>query len=444
MPTDPQVPAVEDLRDHVLSALASYWPKRRDVLVGLPVPDRSTSPIKMPLSLRLVELPDWSVGAVGLEALLVPVEALGGEGDWKETDWWLAIFLLLEGWHERCFEQRKGEPIHSFSFRLSRWDERAWEAPWVNLIACFLRAWAGRHSGVDAVDLFGPLPAGETRLTHDVDAVGKTFAITGKQAAFQVVNALRDVGRLRPTDAGRRLAKATRMLFGKDSWDRVAEVAGMEEQKGLRGTFHFYSEKKSKSHRWLMDPGYDVATSGVGRAIADLVERGHEVGLHPGYHSWCDAPRLMQAQKALQEVSPDPVRSVRQHWLRFSWARTWSAQSQAGLCLDTTLMFNDRWGFRNSAAVEWSPWNPEAGCPHSIRVIPSVLMDSHLYDYRTLTSMERTTVIENLVEGVRGVGGTAAFLWHPQTLAAEYGWSQGFVSLLETLVPGRSGTRDLP
>ena len=75
--------------------------------------------------------------------------------NFKYTDWWLAAFLLLEGWHERVWERQYGS-VHSYSFRLTGWDERAWQHAWVNRIALFLRMWASYITGDWVIDRMGP------------------------------------------------------------------------------------------------------------------------------------------------------------------------------------------------------------------------------------------------------------------------------------------------
>ena len=58
-------------------------------------------------------------------------------------------------------------------------------------------------------------------------------------------------------------------------------------------------------------------------------------------------------------------------------------------------------------------------------------MDSHLYDYKQINDVTREQIITNLVKECEIVHGSAAFLWHPHTLASDYGWSNGFEMLLD-------------
>jgi hypothetical protein len=116
---------------------------------------------------------------------------------------------------------------------------------------------------------------------------------------------------------------------------------------------------------------------------------------------------------------------------------------------DTTLMFNDRPGFRTAAALSWHPWDQRQQAPHRIRVTPSILMDSHLYDYQPRAPAGRRDAIAGWLAEVRQVGGQAAVVWHPHTLSDDYGWAAGFDELLMaigaltgTADPGHQATPD--
>jgi hypothetical protein len=72
----------------------------------------------------------------------------------------------------------------------------------------------------------------------------------------------------------------------------------------------------------------------------------------------------------------------------------------------------------------------------SLNALPTVLMDSHFYDYVPMNSVERRAALKRLLAEVVAVGGQAAVLWHPHTIAADYGWREGFQDLLDELREG--------
>ncbi len=96
-------------------------------------------------------------------------------------------------------------------------------------------------------------------------------------------------------------------------------------------------------------------------------------------------------------------------------------------------MFNDRSGFRAAAAVSWKPWDHNRGVPLTITATPSVFMDSQFYDYSDMTDGQRRAAMRFWLDEIRTVGGEAAVLWHPHTLAPDYGWADGFRALVEEM-----------
>jgi hypothetical protein len=413
------VPRVQ-LRHHVHQALHRYWPKNGQLPLRLGVVECQFPVTVHSLKLVLVPLPEWAA-QFGVDAsLAVPVEACvdPGQPKWTEVDWWLAAFLMLEAWHERAWEGAHGV-IHSYSWRLADWDERIWARAWVNRIGLLLRAWAAVDAGQDAVALFGPLPAPTIVMTHDVDAVTKTWPIRLKQSAFLSFNAVRQAAKGRPGAALAHLVEAFNFMIGRGDWWMLEVVLNAEHCAGIRSQFNFYADERPKNlRRWIFDPGY---------------EAGFGVGLHQSYDAW-QSPELMRRQRErLQGFARDPVTSCRQHWLRFSWRDTWAAQWEAGFEQDTTLMFNDRPGLRSATALNWKPWNSKQGRSHALTALPTVLMDSHFHDYQSMSPTQRREAYRYWLDEVVAVGGEAAVLWHPHTLARDYGWSEGFLELVAEL-----------
>jgi hypothetical protein len=337
---------------------------------------------------------------------------------------------MLECWHERAWENTHG-PIHSYSLRLRKWDERVWQRTWVNRIALFLRSWAAHEQGRTEQDLFGPISQAEILITHDVDAVAKTLPIRLKQCAFNLFNAGRNLAAGSPRRTVANISNAARFLFSGDDWWILDNLTQIERQAGIRSHFNFYADKRKKSlKRWLFDPSYDIGTDSLIRFMRGARAQGWTIGLHPGFDAWQDSEIIREQKQKLEAVLGHEISSCRQHWLRFSWRDTWTAQEKAGLGLDTTLMFNDRPGFRNASALQWKPWNAEAGSRHGIQALPTVLMDSHLYDYQSMDNEERKNHISAWIDEIKQVGGQAALLWHPHTLTKTYAWGQGFDDLI--------------
>lgn len=430
MPEELPFPSAQAMRSHVLDSLSRYWPRRSDTVAALPVRDLGRRSIVVPLALQRVALPKWASECGVNGELLVPIEACADSDDWTQVDWWLAAFLLLECWHERVWEQRHG-PIHSYSVHLNGWDERAWQHAWVNRVGMFLRLWAAREGHENASALSGPLPDAEFLMTHDVDAIRKTMAIRVKQGLFILFNAGRVLIHGNVAGATERLGHALRFLFGNEDWWKLDELVELESGAGVRSVFHFYAVPGARSAKlWLFDPGYDVGQPRVRSFIESLSRNGFVAGLHPGFDTWRNSEAIAAQHGYMETGAGRTAIHCRQHWLRFSWQHTWRAQADAGLKYDTTLMFNDRPGFRNSSAIAWHPWDAEKASPHGITAQPTVLMDSHFYDYSRLNAEERRRAIDAWLAEVRSVSGQAAMLWHPHTLTHDYGWAEGFKYLL--------------
>ena len=428
-----QLPAYDIMQRHVCSALVSYWPPALFCPTMLPVVRHPSPTAKIPLRLEAIDLPEWAAEFGINGKILVPLDACINGNDWKSVDWWLAIFLLLECWHERVWELERG-PIHSFSFRLVGWDPRVWDHAWVNRIALFMRAWAANQHQENSAEMFGPLAVGSVRITHDVDAIIKTIPIRIKQSVFCLVNVFRHIASAQFRKAANRLAQAIRFLFGREDWWKFEYLLNLEKKNNIRAHFNFYADGRKKNFkRWLLDPDYDVASSRVRKLIENIDAQGGSIGIHPTYDAWQSGSLICSQRQLVSAVAGSEVSIARQHWLRFSWAQTWRAQEYAGIVRDTTLMFNDRPGFRASAALDWAPWSPEIERAHQLSELPTVLMDSHLYDYLDLNDAQRESEIAYWLDEVRQVSGQVAVLWHPHTLTDDYGWTAGFIALLKAV-----------
>ena len=89
--------------------------------------------------------------------------------------------------------------------------------------------------------------------------------------------------------------------------------------------------------------------------------------------------------------------------------------------------------FRNGTALRFQPWCPILRKPVQLEAIPTILMDSQLYNYRALDIETRFDVLNRYINEVKAVHGIACVLWHPHVLSPDYGWQPGFEELLRLI-----------
>jgi len=339
---------------------------------------------------------------------------------------------------EEYEHEKRHSPIHSYAWQL--WgDSKRFDRPYANLLIEGFCEWV-RKAWPNA------LPARERKtvihLTHDIDAVHKALRIRIKQGAVQGINACRSLakGRLKKTAA--HLAGGSRFLFGRDHYWHLDAICRLEAQHEIRSTLHVFAGVPVRglgrqSKRIFFDPPYNIFKHNVLReTLRKRHAEGWRIGLHQSFDAWQDADLMKAERNRLEDaLGGIAVTCCRQHWLRFSLMHTWQAQHEAGFEMDGTLGFNDRPGFRAGLASAFYPYDHANNKAHSIRTVPLVLMDAHLYNNDNLgTESSRYKMIQHLLEDIDAVKGEAGILWHQRVWASDYGWDTTYLYLLEKLL----------
>lgn len=424
------------IRDQILYHFERYFPTtHRHHLIQLPIP---VSHCISNAGNRLIELPEWAndLGLGDIPSLLVPQCCVvsSGKPQWDNVDWWRAALLLMTCDGEILHENSKGT-VHSYSYKLPAKMKGLWERAWVNRIFMFLRRWTAHVNNVPEAKLLGKLPRGVVHLTHDVDYVKKTLALRIKQVAFINYNIMKNLLLGNLSIVGRLIPKLYRFGLGSANYWQFPVIIELESEYKASSSWNLYGGGggffRSLSEL-LLDPSYQVTNKNITRQLLTLLGRGNRIGLHQGFNSWKDSKRMQREKKRLEEAIGESADSCRQHWLRFSFNDTWKAQEVAGFKLDTTLGFNDRPGFRNSAALRMAAWiSSEQRFSKTLETLPMVLMDSHLFDYGQLEIDARKKVIDYYLDEIAFVGGEATVIWHHRVFHSDYGWGDDYRYLLE-------------
>jgi peptidoglycan/xylan/chitin deacetylase (PgdA/CDA1 family) len=280
------------------------------------------------------------------------------------------------------------------------------------LWACLTRLWPG---------LVRRRRSYTVALSHDVDRpFGQGWSRLVRCVGADVVL------RREPGLAVRRIASRLRRgerRRGTDPDNTFALILDTSERRGLKSTFYFMAGRTD--HRY--DGDYSLDAPWIQALLREIHDRGHEIGLHPSYHTWRDAAQLSGELNRLR-LAAERLRirqnewGGRQHYLRFRAPETWRHYETAGLAFDATLTFADRAGFRCSTCYEFTPFDLEERRPLRLREHPLTVMDGTLLDasYMGLSPDRAREAIKSLAQTCRSFAGTFSLLWHNSQLATAW------------------------
>ncbi len=111
---------------------------------------------------------------------------------------------------------------------------------------------------------------------------------------------------------------------------------------------------------------------------------------------------------------------LREHYLKFDFAKTWGIMEAAGFDYDTTVGTNDRLGFKVGLAT---PFHPPDGSwsPMSLLELPLVLMDTTLWGYLKRSEEEGLGDAVRMMNAVEEVEGLFTLLWHQEAVRMKGG-----------------------
>lgn len=197
----------------------------------------------------------------------------------------------------------------------------------------------------------------------------------------------------------------------------------IEAEFNAKSTFLFLPDVYDQPH--YSDGGYrysdlirfDGARCTVAEMIREIHDRGWEIGLHPSWHTYCNASTLRRDKECLEAVIQAPVVSARQHFLHFDIRCTPQAYQDAGLLYDSSLGFNDDVGFRSGTCwpFELADWQSQSRV--QVTELPLVIQDKCLTKIVGQGDAQRSLDLGmEIADRVEAVGGVLTLLWHPRLI----------------------------
>lgn len=264
--------------------------------------------------------------------------------------------------------------------------------------------------------------------THDVDYVRKWRPGIYKREILDRVVLNRE--KEAKSDRIHRLMDATWSLIhsGDPFRDAIHRIQKELDSRGATGTF-FY-KTAAHGHR---DVSYDLHETHVLTALSEQMSAGHEIGLHPSYHSFAHEERLRQEKSNLKRAIHRDVKVHRAHYLRFDLPRSIDFLQKGGFQIDSTLGFAECAGFRFGTCLPFPLFDTENGCETGVWELPLCMMESALFNRQHLSSVEAERETNKLIQTCSSFGGVFVGLWHT-TLWDERdypGWGAHFLSSLD-------------
>jgi peptidoglycan/xylan/chitin deacetylase (PgdA/CDA1 family) len=285
--------------------------------------------------------------------------------------------------------------------------------PVVQGYAVALRAAVLAVAGRRPVRLLAPWPDGRrwaAAITHDLDVV----------SGWPVFTLLRIAELLRRGEGARarRVVGAAARAVGKNPvLAGVRELLEAERAAGLPATWFVLCGTPTPAS-WLRgDLTYTPESDSNRRLLDEIMQAGHEIGLHGSFATTLDADRLRDERERLGRLIGGLPIGVRQHFLRMRPGQTQAAMRAAGFQYDATYGFPDRNGLRLGVADSVPAWFSD-GAP-LLETVPLVWMDRALSKYRGVEDPKAWIADAlSLAATCREAEGLWVGLWHPNLIAA--------------------------
>lgn len=212
----------------------------------------------------------------------------------------------------------------------------------------------------------------------------------------------------------------------------VGRIMAAAERHGQRAAFYFRAADPG-----LHDGGYALDQPPASALVREVIRRGHEVGLHPGWDTHDDPTAIASEKARLDAVrgSNEPC-GGRQHYLRFTVPDTWRHWDAVGMSYDSTLGYPERTGFRCGTCHPYPVWDSETDRELALLEYPLIVMDTTLRSakYEGLPADAALDRIVTLARRCRVAGGVFTLLWHNSSFSGAYeGWCEIFEPAMQAL-----------
>jgi len=212
--------------------------------------------------------------------------------------------------------------------------------------------------------------------------------------------------------------KAVASGVEKDPYDTFDYMMSLAERAGLSFDFNMLVGGISKYEGY-----YSVDDQRILDLMKSFRERGHRIGIHPSYNSFLDRKLIFEEKQLLAKHIDTPVRSSRQHYLRFSVSATARYLEDVNIKEDSTLGFAAEPGFRCGTCKPFPIFDVALQKTLSLFEHPLLIMDVSFRFYLKYTPEQSIELCSKIISEVKKHNGELVFLWHNSNLSEIEDWT---------------------
>ncbi|MBA6257121.1 MULTISPECIES: polysaccharide deacetylase family protein [unclassified Colwellia] len=209
----------------------------------------------------------------------------------------------------------------------------------------------------------------------------------------------------------------------EDSYrDALSWIMDVNEKLGNRVAFYFIADHSSK-----LDSNFDLSGEYLQELITEITQRGHEIGIHPGYNTFNDPILFKKSVDSLKTALkkadlPQDNIGGRQHYLRYDIGITPLLWENNGLTYDSSLGYADSAGFRCGTCREYSMYDLLNRNGLKLKQKPLVAMEASIISnqYEALGHSELAIKrFLDLKKSCEKMSGHYNLLWHNSNLVSK-------------------------
>ena len=160
-----------------------------------------------------------------------------------------------------------------------------------------------------------------------------------------------------------------------DYRENISWMMDVNEKAGNKVSFFFITQNTSE-----LDTSENFNSEKMRALFKEIIDRGHEIGVHPGYETFNNPISFKQTVDELKRIfQEEGIEQAefggRQHFLRWDTACTPHLWEEHGMEYDSTLSFADKAGFRCGICYEFTMYDLVNRKPFNLKQRPLIVME---------------------------------------------------------------------